>query len=204
MAEQRITLHKWPDPDRLPADYVCLDLETTGLDPFRGAEIIEAAAVRVEGFAVKEEFSETVRPEGPVPPDVTRLTGISSETLRFSLPAGKVIPGFLAFVGDLPVIGHNVTFDLRFLSYYSRLVSGRDLPNPYLDTMQLSRRVFTKKKYGRLSHSLEALCGRLGVENRNAHRALGDVYAAHGCYLALFEMINEECFTEDMNESPDT
>ena len=183
----------------LPDSYVCVDLETTGFSPRRGSEILEIAAVVTEGFRVTREFSRTVRPRGVIPPEITSLTGISPETVRFSGPIESVLPEFLELAGDLPVVGHNVTFDLGFLSYYAREVAGRYFLNPYVDTLQLSRCVFTPAKCGcKVSHSLEALSQRLEIEAAPSHRALRDVYAAHQCYRALAGIIAGELLKEEM------
>ncbi|MBR4748780.1 MAG: 3'-5' exonuclease [Abditibacteriota bacterium] len=198
MAEKIAPVPRGERLDMLPDTYVCLDLETTGFSPRRGSEILEIAAVLTEDFRVVREFSRTVRPRGDIPPAITFLTGISREIVRFSGPIETVLPEFLELAGDLPVVGHNVTFDLGFLSYYSREVTGRYFLNPYVDTLQLSRSVFTPARCGgKVSHSLEALSERLEVEAMPSHRALRDVYATHQCYRALTAVIAGELLKEE-------
>ena len=181
----------------LPSCYVCLDVETTGFSPERGNEIIEIAALRVRNWQAEDVFCATVRPRGPLPTAITRLTGISPETVRFSPDIGTVMPRFLRFAGDMPVVGHNVRFDLRFISWWSRETAGEYFLNPFSDTAGLSRSVFTVGRCGKVSHSLAALADRLHVEHRGAHRALADTLTTHECYKALVRMITEEEIRED-------
>ncbi|MBQ9358498.1 MAG: 3'-5' exonuclease [Abditibacteriota bacterium] len=182
----------------LPSSYVCLDLETTGFSPEKGSEIIEVAAVLTDNFRIEKVFSQTVRPRGPIPEFITGLTGISPETVRFSPDIGTVMPLLLEFAGDMPIVGHNVLFDLRFISYYAMESLGVYFLNPYRDTVGLSRSVFSPRRCGKVSHSLTALADRLNIEYPNAHRALADTMATHECYKALVRMITEEELEEDM------
>ena len=111
---------------------VAIDLETTGLDSERD-EIIELAAVRFHGARVEAEWTILVRPRRAIPPEITRLTGISNEMVAHAPSLPEVIHDFEAFVGDAPVLGHNVNFDLSFLRRRGVL-----LHNQALDTYDLA------------------------------------------------------------------
>ena len=94
---------------------VALDIETTGLDPENDA-IIEIGAVRFNGR--RGEDKSTL-----VQPDVASLP--SSPTDRHHRPDGTqpppihdVLDDLEHFVGQAPVLGHNISFDLAFLSRY--------------------------------------------------------------------------------------
>ena len=93
---------------------VAIDIETTGLDPARDA-IIEIAAVRFNGHRVEAEWSTLVNPGKPIPAFITQLTGITNEMVRNAPNLQDVLQEFADFVGDDPVVGHNVRFDLSFL-----------------------------------------------------------------------------------------
>ncbi len=94
-----------------------LDLETTGLDPARH-EIIEFAMVpftyTIDGriTSIAEPFDRLREPAGPIPPDITALTGITDEMVR-----GKTISrdevAAVAAPANL-VIAHNAAFDRPF------------------------------------------------------------------------------------------
>ncbi|MFB6356863.1 MAG: PolC-type DNA polymerase III [bacterium] len=48
-------------------EYCVFDLETTGMNPETGAEIIEVGAVKMNGEEITDEFQEFVKPEGTIP-----------------------------------------------------------------------------------------------------------------------------------------
>src|SRR3990172_3827808 len=93
---------------------VALDLETTGLDPTRDA-IIEIGAIRFRDDRIEEEWSQLVNPGRPLPPFITQLTGITDEMLAEAPRLQQVLETIQAVVGDHPIVGHAVGFDLGFL-----------------------------------------------------------------------------------------
>src|SRR4030065_902970 len=96
---------------------VALDIETTGLDPHKDA-IIEIGAVRFNGKRIEDEWSSLINPGRKIPPFITQLTGITDHMVLEAPPIQKIIPELHRFVGDLPILGHNVGFDLSFLRNY--------------------------------------------------------------------------------------
>ena len=114
------------------ASIVVLDIETTGLDSQNDA-IIEIGAVRFNGKRVEDEWSTLVNPNKPIPAMISSLTGISNEMVRNAPPIRAVIQTLADFVGDAPVLGHNVRFDLAFLQRNKILMN-----NPVLDTYELA------------------------------------------------------------------
>lgn len=101
--------------DTLP-EYVVLDFETTGFDEAQ-AEIIEIGALRVRGLEVLDRYHSLVRPSGPIPPVISRLTGIRDEDVRAAAALSDVLPGFLDFVRDQPLVAHNASMEQRFLDH---------------------------------------------------------------------------------------
>lgn len=168
----------------LPVDYTVIDLETTGLDP-QYDEIIEMAAIRVRNGAVIDTFVSLVKPANPIDEFITELTGISNEIVEHAPAIGKILPDFLAFVGDDIVIGHNVGFDIRFLYDSATESLKRPFENDYVDTLRFSRKLFPEMK----SHRLAAMTDMLNISSKNAHRALSDCYTTNALYAALCDHI---------------
>jgi len=96
-------------------DLVVGDVETTGWAPDL-AEITEIGAVRLSGGRRTGEFSTLLRPAGPIPDDIRRLTGISEDLVRRAPLASTALPAFLAFATDCVIVAHNAPFDLAFLA----------------------------------------------------------------------------------------
>ncbi len=60
--------------------YIALDLETTGLDPYR-CGITEVSAYRfIDGEPV-EEFTTLIDPERAIPKEISELTGITPDMI---------------------------------------------------------------------------------------------------------------------------
>src|SRR3972149_3823350 len=141
---------------------VALDLETTGLDP-APATVIETGAVRFHGPRVEAEWSSLVNPGRPLPPYITQLTGITDAMLSSAPRLSRVLPELIEFVADLPLLGHNVGFDLRFLDRYTPFRQ-----NQSMDTYDLASVILpTAGRY-----RLASLAQALGVVPRTVHRAL--------------------------------
>lgn len=156
---------------------VAIDIETTGLDP-QADSIIEIGAVRFNGHRVEDEWTTLINPNRPIPPMITGLTGITNEMVRNAPPLKAVIQDLEAFVGEDPVLGHNVQFDLSFLRRGGILKY-----NEVVDTYELASILLpTASRY-----NLGALGQALGVILPATHRALDDARCTHGIYLHLYE-----------------
>lgn len=168
-------------------DYVCLDLETTGLDP-KVDKIIEIGAVRVENGEITDTFQSFVNPGRMLPSKIIELTGIRDEDLKNAPSIDEVLSDFLDFSGNLCLLGHSVLFDYSFMK---KAVVNRDGKNKYeregIDTLKIARKYLTSLESRRLSY----LCAYYKIEQK-AHRALEDAVATHKLYWKLAEDFYKE------------
>jgi DNA polymerase-3 subunit epsilon/ATP-dependent DNA helicase DinG len=156
---------------------VSLDLETTGLDPQRDT-IIEIGAVKFRESEILDRFSALIDPGRPIPAKITELTGIHDKDVASAPSLFDVLPRLKSFVRDLPIIGHNVSFDLGFLQKH-RLFND----NLGIDTFELAGILIPHaERYG-----LGALAREVGIELPATHRALDDAEVAHALYQKMFE-----------------
>lgn len=88
-------------------EYVSVDVETTGLAP-KQDKIIEIGAVRVRDGQIVGSFTSFVNPGRILPAHITELTGILQEQVDEAGPMERVLPAFLEFAGDLPLVGHRI------------------------------------------------------------------------------------------------
>lgn len=97
--------------------YVILKVDTTGLDP-NVDDIIRISALKVDG--VKSEFSSLVNPGGDrkLSDIVKNITGLSDVDLEGAPTFAEIKDSLLAFIGEFPIIGHNIKFDLSFINKY--------------------------------------------------------------------------------------
>ena len=136
-------------------EYVSVDVETTGLAP-KQDKIIEIGAVRVRDGQIVGSFTCFVNPGRILPAHITELTGILQEQVDEAETMESVLPAFLEFAGDLPLVGHRILFDYGFLKRAA--VNMRlDFERSGLDTLNLSRQYLSELPSRRLS----ALCEHL-------------------------------------------
>jgi DNA polymerase-3 subunit epsilon/ATP-dependent DNA helicase DinG len=156
---------------------VCIDLETTGLDPRKDA-IIEIGAVRFNGSRVEAEWSSLVNPNRPIPAFVSQLTGISDAMVVKAPPIHAVQQELVDFVGDRPILGHNVQFDVAFLRQL-----GIFKANTTIDTYELASVLMpTAGRY-----RLGILGQEMGILLPGTHRALDDARLTHAVLMDLYQ-----------------
>ena len=153
-------------------DVVVLDIETTGLSPYRHA-ITEIAAVKVRDGKIVDRFHSLVNPGQPIPRFITKLTGITDDMVADAPAVKEVLPGLHDFLENAIFVGHNVGFDFKFIDYYSYKYLGKRIDNPVLCTCKLARRLLPDLPSKRLT----ALCEHFAIKNEQAHRAMNDVLA---------------------------
>lgn len=148
--------------------YITVDVETSGLDPFKN-EIIEIAAVRFMGFRPVECFCTYIHPHYGLQAEAAAVNRITSDMLVNAPSIESVRNSFINFVGKtMAIIGHNVSFDLRFL--YASACLPYPTNRPFFDTLAQSRKLYKLESY-RLDFLDRAV---LRIARDDAHSALSD------------------------------
>ena len=168
--------------------FVAIDIETTGLSEHKD-EIIEIAAIRFQNGVVCDVFDSFVRPHGKVPKFIQYLTHISPEDLRSAPDIKSVLEIFKAFIGDSPLVGHNIGFDLGFINHALVLTGGFPLLNKSWDTAEISRIYLPETP----DHKLGTVSRYMGVSLENAHRADADATATGKILVSMSEHIVKHC-----------
>ncbi|MBL8034843.1 MAG: 3'-5' exonuclease, partial [Leptospiraceae bacterium] len=95
--------------------FVAIDLETTGLNPYKH-EIIEIGAVQFSLDDLGKEFSILIKPEKKMDPKARAVHQISAEELAsHAVSLREGLDAFNAFMPDGSWVFHNAPFDLSFL-----------------------------------------------------------------------------------------
>ena len=97
-------------------DYVVFDLETTGLRPSDGDQIVQIGAVHVSAgeLALDRMFDQLVNPARKIPKRTIRIHGITNERVANAPPVSSAVAAFHDFAGDAILVAHNAAFDLKF------------------------------------------------------------------------------------------
>lgn len=160
---------------KIVSDYCVLDTETTGLSAYYD-EVIEIGILRVRNGEITDRYEQLVKPENEIDGFITSLTGITNVMVADKPSIENVKSDVLAFLGSDVIVGHNTSFDIRFLAVGFQ----KDISNEYMDTMQFARKLYPDLPHHRLSDLSEYL-----QLTNNEHRALADCITTKELYEAM-------------------
>jgi DNA polymerase III subunit epsilon len=167
-------------------EFVILDTETTGLRPGHH-RVIEVAGIRMRAGEVIGSFQSLLNPGMRLPAFIVQFTGITQEMVAKAPKAHEVFPDFLRFIDGAIIVGHNIGFDIGFLSYEAQLL-GYDFPIDGLDTIPLARRFLP----GLRRFKLDKVADHLKIPTVNRHRALGDAKVTAAIFMKLLELAEQQ------------
>ena len=182
--DDRIVVHGDREAD-FSQEYVAFDLETTGLSS-QHDEIIEIGAVILKEGREVDRFQSFVDPGRLLTQKIVDLTGITDEMLRGAPDIGEILPRFLAFCGDRPLIAHNADFDVGFVSAACRRLGIAYGPT-YLDTLILSQNLLPQ--LGKFK--LDIVANALSLPEFNHHRAADDALTCGLIFHRLSSQLEE-------------
>lgn len=166
---------------KIISDYCVVDTETTGLSSYYD-EIIEVGILKIRDGKVVDQYSQLIKPNNAIDDFITYLTGITNKML-VNQPSIKEVEGeILDFLGDDIIVGHNTSFDIRFLNASFK----ETLKNEYMDTMIFSRKIYPQLPHHRLSD----LAKFLNLTN-SQHRALADCTTTYQLYETIKSTMDE-------------
>lgn len=199
-------------------ELVVFDTETTGLEVGLD-DVIQIAARKLRGGRCVDTLTLFLKTEREIPKMLGNIPNPMAEVYETEKARGSLLPPvlafkkFLAFVGDAPVVGHNVEYDVNIVNAQYAVLKDRmkkafddgvdvsALPRAYArgellkryDTLRLSyaleRVICREKGLKRLpSHKLKDLIRILGVEGVNSHKADDDVAATEGLLAHFYEL----------------
>ena len=172
--------------------YVVLDIETTGTHLMHH-EIIEIGAVFIENGKPVKQFNQLVCPKESISEYITSITGIDNEMVADAPTIEEVMPKFIEFCKDAPLIGHNIIlFDYRMLKVQAMKL-GYSFEKTGVDTLVIARKMLDTLP----SRKLGALCTYYGIDLEHAHRAYDDAYATYELFRCLekdFKIQNPQLF----------
>ena len=166
------------------AEYVAIDIETTGLDK-RKDKIIEMGAVLYDfdpatgDVVVRGEWTRVIEPGTAISQEIYDLTGLKNEDFVDAPAIDQVADEFFAFINPAFVLVtyNGKGFDLAFLSRelgpaWDDYAAGGE----HIDMLETVRRPEVGKAWkGKGAHQLGNVYKRLrGLRPVTSHRALGD------------------------------
>ncbi|AFO51783.1 DNA polymerase III polC-type [Candidatus Mycoplasma haematolamae str. Purdue] len=156
-----------------PVVFCIVDLETTGLDPYKD-EIIEIYILKYRQWGQLECFHSFVKCQGGVSERITKINGITQEKLdKEGREPAEVYAEVREFLVDTVLIAHNgKRFDFPFLEESFKKAGIEPPTSPQLDSMLLAKYLMPGLK----SYALEALLeeNNITYERRELHSARYD------------------------------
>ena len=176
-------------------EFICFDVETTGMNPVNDA-LTQIGAVRLKNGVVVDSFETFVDPERPIPANIVELTGITDEMVKGAPSQDEAVRALLSFAGEAPLVAHNASFDVGFVAARTNQKAF-----DYIDTLELSRTLFPALP----RHRLNSLATHFKVDQINHHRADDDARVLGLIFIKLMEEFNtrapEVTTTKGLNEA---
>lgn len=152
-------------------NFVCIDCETTGLDPQQD-RVVEVAAVRFTFTEQFGTFESLIDPQCTISESSISIHHITPEMVAGKPIIASILPHLLDFIGKDTIVGHGVNFDIQMIANSAERagIPCQIQHNSYIDTLRMAR------LYGESpTNSLEQLRQHFNIEPEGAHRAMSDV-----------------------------
>ena len=183
--DDRVAVHGTGDCP-LNGEFVCFDIETTGLKVSREA-ITEIGAVVLRNGEVCEKFQTFVNPGRPLTPEIIGLTGITDEMLKDAPQPKEALQAFLDFTAGRPLAAHNAEFDIGFIREGCRKA---DLPfePTYVDSLILAQNLLPDLG----KYKLDIVAEALDLPAFHHHRASDDAATVAYMLIPFWEKLKKK------------
>ena len=175
-------------------EFICFDLETTGLDSV-SERITEIGAVKVQNGKIVDSFGMFVNPEKDISAKITEITGITNEMVKDADDELTALNKFLEFCGDRVLIAHNAEFDMSFIRQCA-IRHNMEVTNTYIDTLAVCRSIFKDIK----NHKLDTIAKFLKLGEFKHHRAVDDATILGDIFNNLLVRFKEDMHIYKLSE----
>lgn len=169
--------------------FICLDCETTGLDP-RNDRLVEIAVVKFTFEEILESYETLLNPERPIPQETIDIHHITDEMVKDKPLCGQILAPLLKMIQGHIIVGHGIQLDIAFIQEEAKR---NKIPctldkNLFIDTLRMAR------LYGESPiNSLERLRQHFNIAEEGAHRAMSDVVVN----IEVFKYLSENFKTTE-------
>lgn len=170
---------------------VSLDCETTGFDT-RSDDIVSIAAIPIRGRKImtSESFQAVIKPDAELGATAIKVHQLRRQDVEHGRRMADVLPELLRFIGNRPIVGYWIEFDIRMLSKHTLRALNVRLPNQQIDVCGL----YYDRKYGNAPPGTQidlryaAILEDLKLPPLRAHDAFDDALGAAEAYVILTDM----------------
>lgn len=130
-------------------EWVCLDLELTGLDP-KSEHILSVGAVKInktgDSFVIDTANAISIICRPPIMPNTSSIIihHLRPCDVENGVSYDEMLGTLLPFVGTRPIVGFCTSMDVAFLNALVKPRLGKKLPNTLIDVSQLDQKLRQK------------------------------------------------------------
>jgi len=173
--------------DPIPNEYVCLDCETTGLNPKKD-EILSIGAVIIKDnkIMMRKTLNIFVKPSKNVSAESIKIHHIRPIDLQNAVEPEVAIKELLDFIGQRAIVGYYINFDMAMISKYTKKLIGVKLPN---ESIEVSSMYYKSRKktseYEFIDLKFDTIMENLDIPTLGKHDALNDAIMTSMMFLKL-------------------
>jgi len=168
-------------------EYVAFDTETTGMDP-KKAEILTIGAVKIRGNRILsgESFHLSLKPQGTIDEAAIRVHHIRNCDMKEALDPREGIRRFVEFIGNRPLVGYYLEFDMAMVNKYIKAWLGVSLPNRLIEVSG----IYFDQRIGRIPQGnidlrFDTILEQLKLPMFGKHNALNDAIMTAMIFVRL-------------------
>jgi DNA polymerase-3 subunit epsilon len=173
--------------EALPNEYVCLDCETSGLNPQKD-EILSIGAVHIKDnkILMRKTFNIFLKPSKNINVESIKIHHIRPVDLENGIDAQEAIYQLLDFIGSRPIIGYYIKFDVAIISRYTKEFIGIKLPNKTIEVSSMYYKTIRKRSdYQFVDLRFDTILKKLDIPILGKHDALNDALMTAMIFLKL-------------------
>ena len=178
------------DTDVKENEYIVLDTETTGLNPKKD-EILSIGAVRVRDSKIitSESFEIFIKPVQDISHESIAIHHIRPSDIENGTSINQALEELLFFVGNLPIVGYYISFDINILNTYLKRFIGSTLHNEAIELSSMYYKRYRKKSaHEFVDLKFDTIMNRLDLPKLGQHDALNDAIMSAMMFLKLQKM----------------
>lgn len=170
---------------------ISIDCETTGFDPWVD-DIVSVAAIPIKGNRIRTSaaYQAVIRPDAALRAQSIKVHQLRYKDVEHGRPMPEVLPELLHFIGNRPLVGYWIDFDVQMLSKHTLKMLNIRLPNPQIDVCD----IYYERKYGNAPPGTQidlryaAILKDLGLPPIRSHDPFADALGAAEMYVILKDM----------------
>jgi DNA polymerase-3 subunit epsilon len=170
-----------------PNEYICLDCETSGLNPKKD-EILSIGAVHIKEnkILMRKTFNIFLKPSKNINPESIKIHHIRPIDLENGLDAKEGIYQLLNFIGSKTIVGYYIKFDVAIISRYTKEYLGIKLPNKTIEVSSMYYKTRRKRSdYHFVDLRFDTILKNLNIPLLGKHDALNDAIMTAMIFLKL-------------------